>query len=79
MANLFNISEYTTAISILDPGVGSRILSVFLLKRIAALSVKKVALDCYESDDKIIPILKDNLEYAKSVVKGAEYTKQAAG
>lgn len=68
MAGLFNISEDRTDISVLDPGAGSGILSVALLERIDTLSVKKVNLVCYENDDKIIPILKDNLEYAKNNV-----------
>lgn len=68
MASLFNISEGSTEISILDPGSGSGILSVALLERIETLSVKKVDLVCYENDEKIIPILKDNLEFAKNNV-----------
>lgn len=68
MASLFNISEDDTVISILDPGAGSGILSVALLERIDTLSIKKVHLVCYENDEKIIPILKDNLEYAKNNV-----------
>lgn len=68
MASLFNISEGSTEISILDPGSGSGILSVALLERIETLSVKKVDLVCYENDEKIIPILKDNLEFAKNHV-----------
>ena len=68
MASLFNISEGSTEISILDPGSGSGILSIALLERLDTLSVKKVNLVCYENDDKIIPLLKDNLEYAKNNV-----------
>lgn len=68
MASLFDITEDSRTISILDPGAGSGILSVALLERIDALSVEQVDLVCYENDDKIIPILKDNLEYAKSNV-----------
>lgn len=66
MANLFNISGDRTTISILDPGAGSGILSVALLERLCMLSVKNVNLVCYENDEKIIPILRDNLEYAKN-------------
>ena len=68
MAGLFNILEGCIEISVLDPGAGSGILSIALLERLDTLSVKKVNLVCYENDDKIIPILKDNLEYAKNKV-----------
>lgn len=68
MASLFDISDDNRIISILDPGAGSGILSVALLERIEALSVKKVDLVCYENDEKIIPILKENLEYSKQNV-----------
>ena len=68
MAGLFNILEGCIEISVLDPGAGSGILSIALLERLDTLSVKKVNLVCYENDDKIIPILKDNLEYAKNNV-----------
>ena len=68
MADLFSFTDDNTAISILDPGAGSGILSIALLERIDTLSIKIVDLVCYENDEKIIPILKDNLEYAKNNV-----------
>lgn len=68
MARLFDIKEDTRTISILDPGAGSGILSVALLERIDSLSTRKVDLVCYENDNRIIPILKENLEYAKNNV-----------
>lgn len=68
MARLFDIKEDTRTISLLDPGAGSGILSVALLERIDSLSTRKVDLVCYENDNRIIPILKENLEYAKNNV-----------
>ena len=68
MASLFDISDDNRTLLILDPGAGSGILSVALLERIDTFSVKKVDIVCYENDEKIIPILKDNLEYAKNHV-----------
>lgn len=65
MASLFDITEDNRTISILDPGSGSGILSIALLERINDYFIETVKLVCYENDEKIIPILKDNLEYAK--------------
>lgn len=65
MARLFNVTDFSDSISILDPGAGSGILSVALLERLCTSTIKKVSLVCYENDDKIIPVLKDNLEYIK--------------
>lgn len=68
MASLFDISDNSKDISILDPGAGSGILSVALLERINDLSIETVKLVCYENDDNIISILKSNLKYAKNNV-----------
>lgn len=68
MASLFDLSDYSESISILDPGAGSGILSVALLERINTYSIEAVKLVCYENDEKIIPILIDNLQYAKENV-----------
>lgn len=68
MVSLFDLTEYNTNISILDPGAGSGILSIALLERLNGTSIKSVSLVCYENDDKIIPLLKENLEYASQNV-----------
>lgn len=68
MATLFNISNLNGCISILDPGAGSGILSIALLERINECSFKSVKLVCYENDDNILPLLKDNLDYVKQKV-----------
>lgn len=68
MANLFNVSDYGDSVSILDPGAGSGILSAALLERLNVSHIEKVSLVCYENDDKIIPVLKNNLEYVKQNV-----------
>lgn len=68
MANLFDLSECNESVSILDPGAGSGILSIAMLEKLERSLIKKISLVCYENDDKIIPILKENLEYAKQNV-----------
>lgn len=67
MANLFTV--HSTEVSILDPGAGSGILSIAFLERLdKEKSVRKVSLTCYETDASILPLLKQNLIYAQSVV-----------
>lgn len=68
MASMFDLSEYSDSFSFLDPGAGSGILSVALLERLNGTTIKIVTLICYENDDKIIPLLKENLEYARQNV-----------
>ena len=68
MANLFDLPENIQDISILDPGAGSGILSAALLERLDNLSFKTVRLVCYENDDKILPILRANLDHIKNNV-----------
>ena len=68
MADLFDLSQCKETISILDPGSGSGILSVALLEKLNTSSIKKASLVCYENDEKIIPLLKDNLNLAKQSV-----------
>ena len=64
MAQLFDFSNLSTKIEILDPGAGTGILSAALLDR--AFSEKRfseIQLTCYENDLEVLPILRENLEY----------------
>lgn len=63
MAGLFVIPA-KPEITILDPGAGTGILTAALLERISKISeVERVHLICYETDEKIIPVLEANLRY----------------
>ena len=67
MADMFDINDSKSCISILDPGAGTGILSVaFLEKVMQKFSNTKISLTCYETDPEVLPILKNNLEYAKN-------------
>ena len=49
MAGLFEIPNGCEALSILDPGAGSGILSIALLERLQSFSaIKEIRLVCYE-------------------------------
>ena len=64
MAGLFNVPADKTEIAILDPGAGSGILSAALIERLQSVPVlQKIHLTCYETDEKIIQLLKSNLEW----------------
>lgn len=64
MAGLFNIQKGQTHLSVLDPGAGSGILSTALIERLENNSeIKQVDLVCYETDQNVLPLLKDNLEW----------------
>lgn len=63
MASLFDLPE-KSEITILDPGTGSGILSAALLERIEQSTIiEKVELICYETDENILPLLQENLQY----------------
>ena len=63
MAGLFAI-PVQPEITILDPGAGTGILTAALLERISEIpAVERVHIICYETDEKIIPLLEDNLRY----------------
>ena len=67
MAELFEIPNGCEALSILDPGAGSGILSIALLERLQSFSViKEIRLVCYENDPNIMELLRTNLETACS-------------
>lgn len=66
MAHLFDLDSLPEEISILDPGAGSGILTAALLDRIEATKkFKKVEIVCYENNEKVLVILKKNMEMLK--------------
>ena len=63
MAGLYNIPDNKSKVSILDAGAGSGILSCALLERLEQMdSVQMIELTCYENDDNILGLLKENLQ-----------------
>ena len=70
MAGLFEIPNGCQALSILDPGAGSGILSIALLERLQAFTaIKEIRLVCYENDPNVMELLRANLEIACSQSK----------
>jgi len=66
MADMFDLSECKKHISVLDPGAGTGILSIAFLERIMSMEPNiSVLLTCYETDPEVLPVLKNNLQYAK--------------
>lgn len=66
MAGLFVIEPDKQAISVLDPGAGSGILSCAFIERILQEpSVASIELVCYENDEAILELLQKNLQYLK--------------
>lgn len=64
MAGLFCVPADKAEIAILDPGAGSGILSAALIEQLqSARMLQKIYLTCYETDEKILPLLKSNLEW----------------
>lgn len=71
MADMFDLSECKGSVSVLDPGAGTGILSIAFLERLMSLSSDiNASLTCYETDPEVLPVLKSNLEYAKSEYPG---------
>lgn len=67
MAGLYNISNEIESISILDAGAGSGILSCALVELLQKKkNLKRIEITCYENDNNILNLLKNNLEYIKS-------------
>lgn len=72
MANLFEIPSDKEELSFLDAGAGSGMLSIALIERIEKLDcVKRLHLVCYENDENILDLLKQNLDNAKNRVSFA--------
>ena len=66
MAELFTIPEIE-AVSVLDPGAGSGILSAALIERLQAVpSIRKMEFVCYENDPNVLDLLRSNLEWVCS-------------
>lgn len=62
MASLYAIPCDKTAVTVLDAGAGSGILSCALIERLEqADSVQAIELTCYENDDTILDLLEKNL------------------
>lgn len=63
MAGLYVIPDHMIKVRILDAGAGSGILSCAFLERLEQIdSVQTIKLTCYENDDNILGLLKDNLQ-----------------
>lgn len=70
MAGLFNLPSGKPDITVLDPGAGSGILSVALIEEIEKKpDIKHVDLVCYETDQNVLPLLQENLEWVCSQTK----------
>lgn len=66
MAGLYNISENTDKVKVLDAGAGSGILACAFVERLESLDfVKDVEITCYENDSNVLPLLQSNLAFCK--------------
>ncbi len=62
MSKLYSIPKNKSEVSILDAGAGSGILSCALIERLEQMDfVQKIELTCYENDDNILGLLRENL------------------
>ena len=65
MASLYEISNATPVLKILDAGAGTGILAIALIERLQEISqIERVELTCYETDPAVIYTLRDNLTFA---------------
>ncbi|MCH5289559.1 MAG: Eco57I restriction-modification methylase domain-containing protein [Treponema sp.] len=66
MAGMFSIPKQDT-ISILDAGAGSGILSCAMIERLDSVDgVEEIEITCYETDANVLPLLKENMQYAQN-------------
>lgn len=66
MAGLYNIPQNKSKVSILDAGAGSGILACSLVERLEQMSsVQEIEITCYENDDNILGLLRENLYACK--------------
>ena len=66
MASLFDTERFGNEITVLDPGSGTGVLSAAFIERMEKEStVNKINLYCYETDEEVLPVLKENLAFMK--------------
>jgi adenine-specific DNA-methyltransferase len=66
MVELYNIPQNMKSVSVLDAGAGSGILSCAFIERMEKLDfVEDIELTCYENDNNVLPLLRDNIRYCK--------------
>lgn len=66
MASMFVIPEKQEVISVLDAGAGSGILSCAMIERLGKIKdIKEIELTCYETDENVLPLLKENLFFVQ--------------
>lgn len=64
MASMFDLSNIAGSVKILDPGAGSGILSAAIIERLDKVTgINEINLVCYENNEDVLPVLKDNLKY----------------
>ena len=61
--------NFCNAVSILDPGAGSGILSAAIIDVLIAKGIKKIFLDAYENNSDILFLLKDNLNIVQQTAQ----------
>lgn len=65
MASLFVVPEQER-ITVLDAGAGSGILTAALVQRLSfEKAVKSIEITCYDTDENVLPLLRENLEWLK--------------
>lgn len=70
MAEMYDFTKLSSHVKVLDAGAGSGILACALLERLAQEKfVEKIELVCYENDDNIISLLKENLLYCQQIMQ----------
>ena len=73
MASLFSIDLNKSSLRILDAGAGTGLLTIALLSNLRERGYNgQLTAICYENDDKVIPILKENLDNLRESI-GIEY------
>ena len=66
MAQLFDLDDAPSMVTILDPGAGSGILATALIECLTQMpKVTAIDLVCYENDPQVLPLLRSNLAWVK--------------